>query len=94
MSMTRMIGRAGVAGVALAVVVGASSCNGRERSAERREPVRQVQQAAGSGQSPTTDIKDATADQDLAEIDALLGEIDADLRQADLDVATDEGDVQ
>ena len=94
MTMARMIGRAGIAGVALAVLLGASDCNARERAAERREPVHQVQQASRSGQSPNPGIEDATTGQELAEINDLLAEIEADLRQTDLDVTTDEGDVQ
>ena len=94
MTMTSTLGRAGIAGVALAVLFGASGCTAREQSADRREPVQQVEQAAGSGQSLDPDIDDATAGQDLAEIDALLAEIETDLRQTDLDVTTDEGDVQ
>ena len=94
MTMARMIGRAGIAGVALAVLLGASGCNARERAAELREPVHQVQQATRSRQSPDPGIEDATPAQDLAGINALLAEIEADLRQTDLDVATDEGDVQ
>jgi hypothetical protein len=94
MTMARMIGRAGIAGVALAVLLGASGCSARERAAERREPVHQVQQGTGSGQSADPGIEDATTGQDLAGINALLAEIEADLRQTDLDVATDEGDVQ
>ena len=94
MTMARMIGRAGIAGVALAVLLGASGCNARERAAERREPVHQVQQASRSGQSPNPGIEDATTGQELAEINALLAEIEADLRQTGLDVTTDEGDVE
>jgi hypothetical protein len=94
MTMAGMIGRAGIAGVALAVLLGASGCNARERAAERREPVHKVQQTTRSGQSQDPDIEDATTGQDLAEINALLAEIEADLRQSNLDVTTDEGDVQ
>jgi hypothetical protein len=94
MTMARMIGRAGIAGAALAVVLGVSGCNARERAAERREPVQQIQQTARSGHSLDPDIEDATTGQDLAGINALLAEIEADLRQTDLDVTTDEGDVQ
>jgi hypothetical protein len=94
MTMARMIGRAGIGGVALAVLLGASGCNAGERAAERREPVHNVQQATRSGQSQDPDIEDATTGQDLAEINALLAEIEADLRQSDLDVTTDEGDLQ
>jgi hypothetical protein len=75
------------------VLLGASGCNARERTAERREPLQQVQQAAGSGQSLDPDLRDAITDRDLAEINILLAEIEADLRQADLDLSTDEGDV-
>jgi hypothetical protein len=94
MTMARMIGRAGIAGAALAVVLGASGCNAQERVAERREPVQPIQQTAHSGQSLDPDIEDATTGRDLAGINALLAEIEADLRQTDLDVTTDEGDVQ
>jgi hypothetical protein len=94
MTVAQMIGRACIAGAALAVLLGASGCNTRERAAERRQPVQQTQQAARSGQSLDPDIEDATAGRDLAAINALLAEIEADLRQTDLDVTTDEGDVQ
>jgi hypothetical protein len=94
MTIARMIGHAGIAGVALAVLLGASGCNARERTAEPREPVQQGQQAVRSGQSLDPDIEDAVTGQDLAEINALLAEIEDDLRQANLDLTTDEGDVQ
>ena len=94
MTIARRLGHAGIAGVALAVVLGASGCSTRERTAERREPVQQVQQAPRSGQSLDPDIEDGTTDQDLAEINALLAEVEADLRQTDLDLTTDEGDVR
>lgn len=89
-----MIGRAGIAGVALAVLLSASGCDARERASERGGSVEQVQTAAGSGQALDPDTEDAITGQELAEIDALLAEIGADLRQADRDVTTDEGDVQ
>src|SRR5215510_5024307 len=94
MTIARRLGQAGIAGVALAVVLGASGCSARERTAEHREPVPQVQQAPRSGQSLDPDIEDGTTDQDLAEINALLAEVEADLRQTDLDLTTDEGDVR
>jgi len=94
MTMTRMLGRAGVAGVALAVLLGASGCAAGERSAERRAPVQRVEQLARSGQSLDPGIEGAPAGQDLADLDAVLAEIDADLRQTDLDFTTDEGDVR
>lgn len=94
MTMTRMLGRAGVAGVALAVLLGASGCAAGERSAERRAPVQRVEQLARSGQSLDPGIEGAPAGQDLADLDAVLAEIDADLRQTGLDFTTDEGDVR
>jgi hypothetical protein len=94
MTIARRLGHAGIAGVALAVLLGASGCSAREHTAARGEPVQQVQQAAGSGQSLDRDIDDPTTGRDLAEINALLEEIDADLRQTDVDLTTDEGDVQ
>jgi hypothetical protein len=94
MTMARRIGHAAIAGVALAALVGVSGCNARERTDERREPVQQVEQAAGSGPSLDPHSEDATTGRDLAEINALLAEIEADLRQTDLDLNTDEGDVQ
>ena len=94
MTIARRIGHVGVAGVALAVLLGTSGCDARERTTERGEPVQQVQQAPGSGQSLGQGIDSATTGRDLAEISALLDEIEADLRQTDVDLTTDEGDVQ
>src|SRR5262245_53322582 len=94
MTIARMIRHAGIAGVALAMMLGASGCNAGERAAERREHARHGQQPVRSGQSLDPVIEDAATGQHLAEINALLAEIEDDLRQTNRDLTTDEGDVQ
>jgi hypothetical protein len=94
MTIARRLGHAGIAGVALALLLGTSGCSSGERTAERREPVQQVQQAPRLGQSLDPGIEDGSTGQDLAEISALLAEIEADMRQTDLDLTTGEGDVR
>jgi hypothetical protein len=94
MTIARRLGPAGIVGVALAVLLGTSGCSSGERTAERREPVQQVQQAPRLGQSRNPDLADKTTGHDLAEINALLAEIEADLRQTDLDLTNNEEDVR